>query len=192
MLNINEIILFKPQSKIAYRQVLGGGIIEIGRDFPKIIITTKHGNTEISYINDNERDEALRELTEKIKTHQLTKTNKAQIDPSNIGFSINVADSSNINIINQSSNAVIDISQVNEAKNIIEQIRSELEQYKDIVQAEEIKDISEAIDDIERKIDKKESIPKLSFNSLLQAASNFSSIGSLVISLGQILGKIPH
>jgi len=55
----------------------------------------------------------------------------------------------------------------------------------------EVDEIAEVLVDIENKLDGKQNIPRLTFKSLIESSSNLSSVGSLVISLGQILGIIP-
>ena len=80
--------------------------------------------------------------------------------------------------------------QVEDAKNIINQIKAELEKIRE-THNEEADEIAEALLDMEAKIEKKERIPKLTFKSFLETSSNLSSIGSLAVSLGQIIGMLP-
>ena len=186
--NLNDLISFKPQSLVsvfipAYR----GEPKETARDFPKILVQTKTERLEFAYTTDKERDEALRALNEKIKIYQANKATKTDT-PSNI--SINVADSSNVSIVHQSSGVTITNKQVEDAKNVINQIREELEKIKD-THNEEAYEIAEALVDMEAKIERKERIPKLTFKSFLETSSNLSSIASLAMSLGQIIGMVP-
>lgn len=186
--NLNELISIRPQSLVSvFVPYYGGTPKETGRDFPKIIVMTKSERLEFAYTTDEQRDEALRALNEKIKIYQATKTTKSD-SPSNI--SINVADSSNVSIVHQSSGVTITNKQVEDAKSIINQIKAELEKIKE-THSEEADEIAEALLDMEAKIEKKERIPKLSFKSFLETSSNLSSIGSLAVSLGQIIGMLP-
>lgn len=188
--NINDLLSFKPQTIVKYYQARPGAKLQkIFQDYSKIIVTTKSERFEFSYNDDDERDSVLRDLTQKIKIHQATKTNSI---PAQTGgnISINVADSSNVNIVHQSKDVNISTKQVNDAKGIIKQIREELEKHR-AEHTQDVEDIAEAIDDIERKLENKERIPKLSFKSLLETASNLSSVSSLAITLGQIVGVIP-
>ena len=187
--SLTDLISVRPQSLVSvFVPYYGGQPKETGRDFPKIIVQTKSERLEFAYTTDEERDEVLRELNEKIKMYQVAKTNKSDT-PSNI--SINVADSSNVSIVHQSSGVTITNKQVDDAKNIIQQIREELEKVK-ATHEQEADEIAEALVDMQTKIEKKERIPKLTFKSFLETSSNFSSIGSLAISLGQIIGMLPN
>ena len=186
--NLNDLISLRPQSLVSvFIPAFGGKPKETARDFPKILVQTKTERLEFAYTTDEERDEALRALNEKIKIYQANKATKADT-PSNI--SINVADSSNVNIVHQSSGVSITNKQVEDAKNVINQIRKELEKIKH-EHNEEADEIAEALVDMEAKIESKERIPKLTFKSFLETSSNLSSIASLAISLGQIIGMVP-
>ena len=189
--NINDLLSFKPQTLVQYYQAHPGAKLQkTFQDFSKIIVTTKSERFELTYGNDEERNIALRELTEKIKVHQMTKSTNVRSETGNGNISINVADSSNVNIVHQSKDISITTKQSSDAKDIIKLIRVELEKYR-AEYGEDVEDIGEAINDIERKIENKERIPKLNFKSLLETASNLSSVSSLAISLGQIIGVIP-
>ncbi len=186
--NLTDLISIKPQSIVTYWiPKYGNGLPkETGRDFPKIIVQTKNERLEFAYNTEEERDEALRELNEKIKMNQASKSTKLEA-PGNI--SINIADSSNVNIVHQSSSINITNQQIDDAKNIIRQIKEELNNaIEDQVQADEI---LESLADIELKIEKKERIPRLTFKSFLETSSNIASIASLAINLGQIIGMLP-
>ena len=86
--------------------------------------------------------------------------------------------------------ATITNNNLSEAHDKINEIRAELEKYRKDYDTE-VDEIAEVLVDIESKINNKENIPRLTFKSLIESSSNLSSIGSLVISLGQIIGIIP-
>lgn len=190
--NINDIVSIKPQSLVQAFIPYGSKTPKItGRDFPKIIIQTKTERLEFAYSTDEERDDVLRDFMEKYKIAHASK-NQQKTVPENQGgnISINVAESSNVNIINQSKGAIISNNNLSDAKDKINEIRQELEKYRDDYNSE-VDEIAEVLVDIENKINEKQNIPRLTFKSLIESSSNFSTIGSLVISLGQILGIIP-
>jgi len=190
--NINDIVSIKPQSLVQAFIPYGSNKPKItGRDFPKIIVQTKSERLEFAYSTDEERDEVLREFMEKYKIAHASRNQQKPIHQNQGGnISINVAESSNVSIINQSKSSNITNNNLSEAKEKINEIRQELEKYKDDYNSE-VDEIAEVLVDIENKLDGKQNIPRLTFKSLIESSSNLSSVGSLVISLGQILGIIP-
>ena len=190
--NINDIVSIRPQSLVQAFIPYGSYKPKItGRDFPKIIVQTKTERLEFAYSSDEERDEILREFMEKYKIAHASK-NQQKTEHLNQGgnISINVAESSNVNIINQSKGSSITTKSLSEANEKIKEIRQELEKYRKDYNSE-VDEIAEVLVDIEGKINDKQNIPRLTFKSLIESSSNLSSVGSLVISLGQIIGIIP-
>jgi|GEM_PF-2564912 len=189
--NLKDIVSIQPMSLVEVFMPKFGGQPKItAKDFPKILVQTKNQRLEFAYTTDEERDEVLRELMEKYKI-----AHKALIEPKNQtenkgGVSINIADSSNVNIISGSSDSTITTHTITEAKDKIAEIKDELAKLKGDYE-EEANEIAEVLVDIENKITQGQAVPKLTFKSLISSTSNFSTIGSLVISLGQILGYIP-
>jgi hypothetical protein len=162
--------------------------VETGRDWPKIIVKTKNDVFEFPYRSDGDRDEALRELTEVIKIHQQESNgSKGEQDKT---ISINVADSSNVNIITQSSSVKISQHQEKEAKDLIGKIREAIGKEREIDRVL-VEEIGECLDDIEAKIENQAKIPRLTFKGLLENTANFSEVSNFVISLGQVLNMIP-
>ncbi len=189
--NIKDIVSIQPQSLVeVFVPQFGGKPRVTAKDFPKIIVQTKNQRLEFAYTTDEERDEVLRELMEKYKVAYKSLTENLKQESASGSISINVADSSNVNIINSSNSSTISSNSVNEAKAKIEEIKNELEKLKNDYE-EEVNEIAEVLVDVENKLTKGENVPKLTFKSLVSSTSNFSTIGSLVISLGQILGYIP-
>lgn len=190
--NINDIVSIKPQSLIQAFIPYGSNKPKItGRDFPKIIVQTKTERLEFAYSSDEERDDVLREFMEKYKIAHASRNQQNPTHQNQGGnISINVAESSNVSIINQSKSSIITNNNISEAKEKIDEIRQELEKYKNEYNSE-VDEIAEVLVDIENKLDEKQNIPRLTFKSLIESSSNLSSVGSLVISLGQILGIIP-
>lgn len=189
--NLKDIVSIQPQSLVEVFMPKYGGKPKITtKDFPKIIVQTKNQRLEFAYSTDEERDDVLRELMEKYKITYKTLTEVNSKNENSTGISINVADSSNVNIINSSTNSSISSSVINEAQQKIEEIKEKLSKIKDEYE-EEVNEIAEVLVDIENKIAQGQTVPKLTFKSLISTTSNFSTIGGLVISLGQILGYIP-
>lgn len=189
--NINDIVSIKPQSLVEAFIPYGSRTPKItSRDFPKIIVQTKSERLEFAYSSDEKRNEVLKEFVEKIKIAQASKIQQQNKQNEGGNISINVAESSNVSIINQSKGSTITNNNLTEAHEKINEIRAELEKYR-TEHNTEVDEIVEVLVDIENKINNKESIPRLTFKSLIESSSNLSSIGSLVISLGQIIGIIP-
>ncbi len=189
--NINDIISIKPQSIVQAYIPYGSNTPQItGRDFPKIIVQTKSERLEFAYSSTEKRDEVLKEFMEKYKIAHASKYEQKSHPGESRNISINVAESSNVNIINQSNSSNISNSNLTEANDKIKEIQNELEKYKADYN-EEVEEIAEVLIDLQNKIANNEKIPKLTFKSLIETSSNFASVGSLVITLGQILGIIP-
>jgi hypothetical protein len=189
--NINDIVSIKPQSLVQAFIPYGSNRPKItGRDFPKIIVQTKIERLEFAFSSDEDRDEVLREFIEQYKIAHASKNQQKLIHQNQGGnISINVAESSNVSIINQSKGSSITNNNLSEANEKINEIRQELEKYR-IDYNSEVDEIAEVLVDIESKINERQNIPRLTFKSLIESSSNLSSIGALVISLGQILGII--
>jgi len=190
--NINDIVSIKPQSLVQAFIPYGSDKPKItGRDFPKIIVQTKMERLEFAYSTDEDRDEVLREFMEKYKIANASKNQQKPFHQNQGGnISINVAESSNVSIINQSKGSSIKNRNLSEANDKILEIREELKKYRSD-NSNEVDEIAEVLIDIESKISEKQNIPRLTFKSLIESSSNLSSVGSLVISLGQTLGIIP-
>lgn len=189
--NINDIVSIKPQSLVEAFIPYGSSTPKItARDFPKIIIQTKTERLEFAYLSDEKRNEILKIFVEKIKIYHASKNQQKNQQNEGGNISINVAESSNVSIITQSEGATITNNNLSEAHDKINEIRTELEKYRKDHDLE-VDEIAEVLVDIENKINNKVNIPRLTFKSLLESSSNISSIGSLVISLGQIIGLIP-
>src|SRR5687768_12739199 len=76
--NLTELVSFKPQSLVKmFFPHNGGKPQKIFEDFPKIIVLTRSERYEFAYTTDDERDIALRELSEKIKIYSTAKTQAA-------------------------------------------------------------------------------------------------------------------
>jgi hypothetical protein len=182
MIKISEIISIKPQSIVSIDT--RGNIL--ARDFPKIIIQTKKDYHELLYTDDKERDSELLQINETIAKHQAQRLN----NDANPNTTINISGSSSVNVVSNSSNVTITQDSKNAAYEIIEKIKEELDKIKDINQEVKV-DILDSVSDIKTKIESKSNVPRFSFKSLLGLTSDLSSVSSLVISLGQILGYIP-
>lgn len=189
--NINDIVSIKPQSLVEAFIPYGSHTPKItSRDFPKIIVQTKAERLEFAYSSDEQRNEVMKEFVEKIKIAHASKNQQQNKQSEGGNISINVAESSNVSIINQSKGSTITNNNLSEAHEKINEIRSQLEKYREEHDTD-VDEIAEVLVDIENKINNKENIPRLTFKSLIESSSNLSSIGSLVISLGQIIGIIP-
>lgn len=178
-MRIDQIISAKPQSIV---QVDYSGRV-INRDFPKIIITTRDRIEEFVYQNDTKRDEELRELNEIIGTHQVRKENQKG------STTINVTNSTGINIISNSKKASISQKNINEAKGILAKMKHNLEQIEEI--DKELKeDIYSIINEVESQIADEHEVKRHSFRSLLGVTSDIATVGGLAIQLGQLLGYL--
>lgn len=178
-IRIDQIISIKPQSIL---QVDYSGRV-INREFPKIIITTRERIDEFVYMNGTKRDEELRELNEIIGTHQVRKENHEG------STTINVTNSSGINIISNSKKASISQKNINEAKGILAEMKHNLEQIEEI--DKELKeDIYSIITEVESQISDEHEVKRHSFRSLLGVTSDIATVGGLAIQLGQLLGYL--
>lgn len=178
-IRIDQIISVKPQSIV---QVDYNGKV-INRDFPKIIVTTRDRTEEFVYMNDTKRDEELKELNEIIGTHQVQKENHQG------STTINVNNSSRINIVSNSQKVSISQKNINEAKGILAEMKHNLEQIPDI-EKELKEDIYSIISEVESQISDEQEVKRHTFRSLLGVTSDIATIGGLAIQLGQLLGYV--
>lgn len=178
-IRIDQIISVKPQSIV---QVDYNGKV-INRDFPKIIVTTRDRTEEFIYLNDAKRDEELRELNEIIGTHQVQKENHQG------STTINVNNSSGINIVSNSQKVSISQKNINEAKGILAEMKYNLEQIPEI-EKELKEDIYSIINEVEFQISDEHEVKRHTFRSLLGVTSDIATIGGLAIQLGQLLGYV--
>lgn len=178
-IRIDQIISVKPQSIV---QVDYNGKV-INRDFPKIIVTTRDKTEEFIYLNDAKRDEELRELNEIIGTHQVQKENHQG------STTINVNNSSGINIVSNSQKVSISQNIINEAKGILAEMKHNLEQIPEI-EKELKEDIYSIISEVESQISDEHGVKRHTFRSLLGVTSDIATIGGLAIQLGQLLGYV--
>ncbi len=100
-------------------------------------------------------------------------------------YNISVNDSTNTSIVQDSPNTTISQS-ANQVDDIISKILNELKRGE--VNESQLNDINECLKEIRNAI-KNNSTPKFAFRSLLTMTSEFSSISSLILSLGQIVGQ---
>lgn len=178
-IRIDQIISAKPQSIVHVDY--NGNIIN--RDFPKIVITTLDGKEEIIYGDDVKRDAELRELNEIMGTHQVSKENHQG------STTINVTNSSGINIISNSKKVSISQKNINEAKGILTEMKHHLENNTEI--DKELKeDVFSIIKDVESQISDEQEVKRHSFRSLLGVTSDIATVGGLAIQLGQLLGYL--
>ncbi len=142
VINLKEIISVKPQSLVQVILTPFGEPKEIARDYPKIIIVTKNERFEISYNTDEERDENLKILNQKLAFYYQNEhvTNENPV-------SINVAESTNVNIITSSKDFVINQKQKTKIENKIDQLENASANCQSINNdsKEEIKEILEEI-----------------------------------------------
>lgn len=100
-------------------------------------------------------------------------------------YNISVSGSTNTNIVQSSSN--VSISQTgNDLDEIIKEIVAKLD--SETIEAQKLNDILDCLNEIKESV-KNDIKPKFAFRSLLTMTSDVSSIGSLVVALGQILGQ---
>jgi hypothetical protein len=178
-IRIDQIIAAKPQSIV---QVDYNGKI-INKDYPKIIVTTRDGIEEFIYITDKKRDEELRQINEIIGTHQV----KNEIHEGST--TINVSNSTGVNIISNSKKVSISQKNINEAKGILAEMKHHLENNSEIDQ--ELKeDVYSIISEVESQISDEHEVKRHSFRSLLGVTSEIATVGGLAIQLGQLLGYI--
>jgi hypothetical protein len=155
----------------------------INKDYPKIIVTTRDGIEEFIYITDKKRDEELRQINEIIGTHQV----KNEIHEGST--TINVSNSTGVNIISNSKKVSISQKNINEAKGILAEMKHHLENNSEIDQ--ELKeDVYSIISEVESQISDEHEVKRHSFRSLLGVTSEIATVGGLAIQLGQLLGYI--
>jgi len=182
--SLDDIISIKPEYFIQYfMPAHGGPMKEIARDFPKIIIKTKHEVHSIAYTTEERRDVVIRELKKDWKEYVLSKSNPTQSKEGNI--QINVADSNNVNIVT-GNNVKINSKVKAEALDIINQLKQALTEQKD--QISQSAELIECAEEIEEKINADKKVSKFAFKGLLDSTSSIAGIGEFVISLGQVLG----
>lgn len=97
----------------------------------------------------------------------------------------NISESPNSNIISNSSKTNITIQNYPEIENIIKEIQDAILETKEISKTER-ENLEELLKDITTSL-KEGQNPKFSIQKLLSNAGNFSSIGQLVIQLGQLI-----
>lgn len=179
-IKISDIISIKPRSMVKVQEYTGN---IIARDFPKIIILTNREEQEILYKTDEERDEALIHIRKSIteysyKKHTMEKQNS---------ININVTDSSNVNIVSQSSNVSISQEIKNEVCSKIEELTKQLESINN-VDVNLKNDILECVNDIKANIESNKKVPKYSLQGLIDLTSKIASLSSLGIGIAQLLG----
>lgn len=100
-------------------------------------------------------------------------------------YNISVTDSTNTSIIQNSSNTTINQS-ATQINDIVDRIIAKLETEK--INEDRLKEIKECLYEIKSATENGMK-PKFAFRSLLAMTSEFSSIASLVLSLGQMIGQ---
>ena len=176
---ISDIKSIQPQSMVSFDS--DGNIL--GRDFPKIIIMTNDGRFETLYGTDEERDKDLAELQEIITSSLIKTEHKSTSDTINI----NVADSSNVNIVSGSSNVSISQKVKKDINNKIDELLSELSKNND-VNKDMKEELTECALDIRDKVNSDKKVPKFSIKSLLNMTSQIASLSSLGLSIAQLIG----
>lgn len=176
---ISDIKSIQPQSMVSFDS--NGKIL--GRDFPKIIIMTNDSRFEILYGTDVERDKDLAELQEIIASSSIKTEHKSTSDTINI----NVADSSNVNIVSGSSNVSISQKVKKDINNKIDELLSKLSKNND-VNKDVKEELTECALDIRDKVNSDKKVPKFSIRSLLSMTSQIASLSSLGLSIAQLIG----
>jgi hypothetical protein len=182
-IKIDDIVSFKPQS-IVMANPRTGKIIS--RDFAKIIVRTTHELLEFLFTDDARRDAVLQELNEAVMLYQ---SNKAA-PKSDEKITINVSDSSNVNIVSGSSNVSITADNKKTINKLVNEIKEAVKTI-DISDAQK-SDIVECAEDIQERVEENKEVKKFSIKNLIGLTSDLSQISSLAIQIGQILGYIPH
>lgn len=176
---ISDIKSIQPQSMVSFDSY--GNVL--GRDFPKIIIVTNDNRFEALYGTDEERDKDLTELQEIVASSSI----KSEQRPKSDSININVADSSNVNIVSGSSNVSISQKVKEDINNKIDQLLSELSKESNV--NEEMKEeLAECASDIRDKVNSDKKVPKFTIKSLLNLTSQISSLSSLGLSIAQLIG----
>lgn len=179
-IKISDIISIKPRSMVKVQEYTGN---IIARDFPKIIILTNREEQEILYETDEERDEALIHIRKSITEYSYKKNTMEKQNSINI----NVTDSSNVNIVSQSSNVSISQEIKNEVCSKIEELTKQLESINN-VDINLKNDILECVNDIKANIESNKKVPKYSLQGLIDLTSKIASLSSLGIGIAQLLG----
>jgi hypothetical protein len=176
---ISEIKAVEPESIVKFDTA--GNIV--ARDFPKIIFITSDGNFQAFYETDEERDKDLMEIQEIIASNSAKNSDSKKSDSVNI----NVADSSNVNIVSGSSEVNITQELKNDVNQKIDEILSELTKVNN-VNTELKEEVTDCVNDIHDKINNDKKIPKFTIKSLINLTSQISTISSLGLSLAKLLG----
>lgn len=103
----------------------------------------------------------------------------------NNNYNLTISNSPNANIVSGSTNVSIQITNYSEIKNKINEIKEAIQNSKELTQ-DNRQDLVECLDEVETNINAGKK-PKFSFKTLLELGSNFSSISSLLVDLGQLL-----
>ena len=175
---ISEIISIKPRSLV---YVEHGKILT--KDFSKIILNTNQEELEILYSTDEERDNALLDIKKAIAEYSAKPKN---MDKQN-SISINVKDSSNVNIVSQSHHVEINQETKEEVCAKIAELYEQLESIQNL-DAELKSDILDCLTDIKSKVDSNNKVPKYSLKGLIDLTSKVASLSSLGIGIAQLLG----
>ena len=177
---LSEIISIKPVSMVSVQQFTGK---IIGKDFPKIVISTYREELEILYSTDEERDNALAEIRKIMSENPSNQNNFKNMKD----ISINVSDSSNVNVVSQSSNVEINQDIKHEANSKINELIDKINKDKEI-DSDSKSEILECVNDIKENLNSNKKVPKYSLKALLDLTSNFASISSLGIGIAQLFG----
>jgi hypothetical protein len=100
-------------------------------------------------------------------------------------YNMTITNSPNANIVSNSSNVNIQITNYREIKNKIETLKDTVNKNNEIESAKKT-EILECIDEIETTIDAGKK-PKFSFASLTHIAGSLSEVGLLVVELGRLI-----
>lgn len=176
---ISDIKSIQPQSIVSFDSF--GNIL--GRDFPKIIVMTNDDRFEALYSTDEKRDRDLVELQEIVASRSIKSDHRSTSGSINI----NVADSSNVNIISDSSNVSISQEVKEDINSKIDKLLSELSKNSEV--NEDMKEeLAECASDIRDKVNDNKKVPKFTIKSLLNLTSQISSLSSLGLSIAQLIG----
>lgn len=178
-IKISDITSIRPCSLVKINPYTGKILV---KDFPKIIISTSQENHEILYITDKERDKDLINIKAVLIDYSLKINNMKNKNSVNI----NISDSSNVNVVSQSSNVTIN-QKKDEVYAKLDELLQQLETIKDI--DNELKnDIIECVNDIKQNVENNKKVPKYSLSGLLDLTSKVASLSSLGIGIAQLLG----
>jgi len=102
-------------------------------------------------------------------------------------YNINVENSSNINIVSQSTDVKITLETKNEADKKIELLLKKLSELTEI--DNDLKtDIFDCVKDIQNKLRQNEKVPKYSLKGLIDLTSKVASLSSLGVGIAQLFG----